>query len=181
MTSQESLGGVETKGRFIMSGVTVRPARASDAPAICCVHQRAVRILCQADYTSDQVEGWIGARVPQDYVDSMTGGEHLWVAEIRGQVVGFAGIKGSEITAVYVEPREARQGIGGQLLHVVERVAAAGGLPCVYLDASLTAVPFYTNQGYQSVEHRTHRLRSGVDIACVRMEKRLRMESSSAL
>ncbi len=67
----------------------------------------------------------------------MTGREHLWVPESHGQVVGFAGIKDSEITAVYVEPREARHGIGTQLLQVVERFAAAGG----HRDGQTSKVP----------------------------------------
>ncbi len=163
-----------------MSDVTIRPAVASDASGICHVHQRAVRILCRFDYTADQVEGWIGARVPQNYVESMTSGEQLWVAESYGQVVGFAGRKGPEITAVYVDPHYARQGIGQQLLQVVEQSAATGGVPCVYLDASLTAVSFYTNAGYKSVENGTHRLRSGVEIACVRMEKRLMRQRAAS-
>lgn len=157
-----------------MSDVIVRPAVADDAPAICRVHQSAVRILCRDDYAEDQVEGWIGVLVAQDYVDSMENGEHLWVAEREGQVLGFAGRKGAEITAVYVDPPSARQGIGYRLLRVVEESAVEAELPRVYLDASFNAVPFYTSSGYATLEHRTHRLRSGLEIGCVRMEKPLK-------
>ncbi|NMP21950.1 GNAT family N-acetyltransferase [Sulfobacillus harzensis] len=156
-----------------MVEVTVRQAVLRDAPSICRVHQSSVRVLCQGDYTPQQIEAWIGACMPQDYRDSMADGEHLWVAEADGQVVGFAGRRGEEITAVYVDPHYAHQRIWQRLLQVVERSFLADGTPRAWLDASLTAVSFYAHQGYQSSETRMHRLRSGMEIECVRMEKPL--------
>lgn len=154
--------------------VNVRPASVHDASDIRRVHQNAVRVLSREDYTPDQIKGWIGNLAAQNYVDSMEGGEHLWVAELEGQVVGFAGRKGAEITAVYVDPAYARQGIGHQLLRVVEESLADADLNTVYLDAPVNAVPFYTSLDYTVLERRTHRLQSGVEISCVRMEKQLR-------
>lgn len=166
-----------TGGMCTMSDVTIRPAVVADASDICACHQSAVRVLCGGDYTSTQIEAWIGTRTPLDYVESMKSGEALWVAEVEGQVVGFAGRKDDEITAVYVSPRYARQGIGQQLLQAVEQSAAKENVDYVSLDASLTSVPFYSHEGYTFVKQGTHRLRSGVEIACVRMEKHVRFGS----
>jgi putative acetyltransferase len=156
-----------------MDTTHIRPAVAFDAPAICRVHQRAVRVLCRPDYTPAQIEAWIGPRRAEDYIAAMNSGERLWVAEVSGTVVGFAGVKNDEITAVYVDPAHARHGLGQALLQAAEQSARAHGVHCLVVEASLNAVPFYRHAGYGAEEPRTHRLRSGIAIPCIRMIKRL--------
>jgi putative acetyltransferase len=156
-----------------MDTTHIRPAVASDASGICRVHQRAVRVLCRADYTPAQIEAWIGPRRAEDYIAAMNSGENLWVAEISGAVVGFAGLKDDEVTAVYVDPVHARHGLGQALLEAVEQSARTHGVQGLVVEASLNAVPFYRRAGYGAEEPRTHRLRSGIAIPCVRMTKRL--------
>lgn len=156
-----------------MDTMHIRSAIASDAPGICRVHQRAVRLLCCAAYSPAQIEAWIGPRRAEDYIASMTNGERLWVAEISGTVVGFAGVQDDEITAVYVDPEHTRHGFGQLLLQAAEQSAQAHGVDCLFLEASLNAVAFYRHAGYGAEAPQTHRLRSGIAIPCVRMTKRL--------
>lgn len=44
----------------------------------------------------------------------------LWVAEEAGQVVGFAGISGDELTHLYVDLPDQKRGVGSSLLEHVK-------------------------------------------------------------
>lgn len=156
-----------------MTPAMIRPAIPGDAIGICRVHQRAVRLLCRGDYTAPQIEAWVGPRRPEDYIAALVDGERLWVASAAGRVVGFAGVKGHELTACYVDPDQGRRGIGQRLLRAVGSVALTEGAACLVVMSSLTALEFYHRAGYGADQPRTHRLRSGMTIPCVRLAKRL--------
>jgi hypothetical protein len=52
-------------------------------------------------------------------------------------------------------------------------VALERGAVELQMDASVNAEAFYRRAGYDVVERGTHRLRSGLQMACVKMSKRL--------
>jgi putative acetyltransferase len=75
---------------------------------------------------------------------------------VRDAVPGDA-----EITAVYVHPSVAREGVGSRIADELEARARAAGATVVGLTASLPAVPFYASRGYERVEERTHEFSAG--------------------
>src|SRR5262245_5338587 len=99
---------------------TIRPATSADAEAICRMHVESIRINCAADYTPEQIEAWAGPKRAEHYVDAMSHGEIMFVAESQEKIVGFAALNGDEIKAVYVSPASIRQGIGRSLLQMIE-------------------------------------------------------------
>src|SRR4051812_44024354 len=70
--------------------------------------------------------------------------EIMFVAEVDGQIAGFASIVPSlsELRAVYVDSRFARNGIGKMLLDKVEQEARNRGLHKLEMHASLSAEAF---------------------------------------
>jgi ribosomal protein S18 acetylase RimI-like enzyme len=63
-------------------------------------------------------------RIP-DHVRPLLGGRfleraELWVADEGGRVVGFAGVSGSELTHLYVDPSAQDSGVGSALLDHVK-------------------------------------------------------------
>ena len=158
----------------------IREAEQSDGDQLWKVHAAAIRELCADRYSPAEIEAWAGQLGSNSYARSIEERE-LFVAVDSQAIVGFGQLNAStgEIDAVYVHPSAVRRGIGSELLLTLERTVRAGGLREVFLDSSLNAVGFYAAVGYRSESQRVHRLRSGVDIACVRMSKHLADEGGA--
>lgn len=154
--------------------LTIRCARAKDCGAIWRVHTRAIRELAAGHYAPAEIEAWAGPRRPEHYYESILRLE-FYVAELADGIVGFGVLnqETGEVEAVYVAPEYALRGVGSALLRQLEERARALGLTRLHLDSSLNARPFYAGAGYAAQHPAKHRLRSGVEIACVRMTKEL--------
>jgi putative acetyltransferase len=153
----------------------IREALPADALAICRVHQEAVRGLCNQHYTRDEIEAWIGRRVPEDYARDIAELEVLVATNDSDGVMGFAvlDVAEHEVMAVYVHPTAAHDGLGRVLLTRLEAIAVEHGLTELHLDGSLNAFEFYARSGYAPIEARIHRLGSGTELRCVFMTKTL--------
>ena len=150
--------------------IMIRQAVPADCPSIYQAHTRAIRELCSVDYDQIQIEAWAGPRRATDYLKPISRGR-LFVAEFDSKVVGFSEYdnKTRELKAVYVNPDYGRRGIGKDLFRYACDEARAEGLDALWLDASLTAVPFYLAMRCQRQQGTTHRLMSGIELLCVRM------------
>jgi putative acetyltransferase len=148
----------------------IRPSVEADADAILELHVRSIREICSRDYTPEQIEAWAGPKKREFYLEPIRNGR-LVVAERAGRVVGFGDYEATknEISAVYVHPDFAGQGIGRALFQVVIDALKARGFVHADVDASLNSVPFYQAVGCRIVEQRLHYFRPGVSIPCVRM------------
>ncbi|HYT57644.1 MAG TPA: GNAT family N-acetyltransferase [Verrucomicrobiae bacterium] len=155
--------------------IMIRKAVPADCGSIYEAHTRAIRELCSVDYDQTQIEAWAGPRRATDYLKPISWGR-LFVAEVDSKVVGFSEYdnKTRELKAVYVNPDYARQGIGKALFKYACDEARAEGLDALWLDASLTAVPFYLAMQCRRQQGTTHRLMSGIELLCVRMTINLR-------
>jgi putative acetyltransferase len=154
--------------------VTIRRATVDDAEAICDVHIRSIRVLCAKDYTPQQIEAWAGRKRTEQYSHAMTdGGETMFVAiDEADRIAGFVAFKDSEIYGLYVAPESVGRGAGVKLLAVAEAATRAAGVAHVRFRSTLTAVTFYTRQGYVCGGDAISRM-SGVEIPCVWMSKTL--------
>jgi putative acetyltransferase len=162
-----------------MGELIIRHAEANDAEAIVRVHHAAVQGTAASCYPQDVLDGWSGPVTPERVEwtrRALTGGDEICLlAEVGGQVVGFGSICPAEsgLRSLYVDPRAGRRGVGSRLLVALERMAAAHGARVLVLDASLNAAGFYARRGFEVIGQGTHRLRSGQEMACVRMRKSL--------
>jgi putative acetyltransferase len=149
----------------------IRKAESKDADRIWEIHKNSVRVLCQPDYSKEQIEAWAGHRMPADYRQRILGG-HFYAAEMDGNVIGYARYnpKTNELCSIFVDPLVARRGVGKALVDLIFEDAAARGMTHLWLDASLTAVSFYQAAGFSTVEETKHDF-SGVSLECVRMTK----------
>jgi putative acetyltransferase len=159
---------------------SIRPARIEDAKNTAQALFNSVHGTGTQFYPKAICEAWspplTDKRVREfaDAISSTT--EVMFVAEVDGQIAGFASLvpKNSELRAVYVDPRYGRQGIGKQLLEKVEAEARARGIRKLAMDASLSAEAFYKSQGYVEISRIEHILSSGGKMRAVKMEKVLR-------
>lgn len=124
----------------------IRPYHPSDWQRICAVHDAARRFELEASGLADafltleetgEAEGLFEAT--------------LLVAEIDGEVTGFAGFTDDEITWLYVDPARYRQGIGRALLDAVLR-ASGRPLSLDVLVGNTAALALYQSAGFKIVE-----------------------------
>jgi len=160
--------------------LTIRKAEPEDCPSIARVHKSAVGAISTDFYTQEEIEAWAIPRTPEDYMQSIDK-KAFYVAVDGDVVVGFGVLNQErrEIEAVYVSPDVMRRGAGLMILGVLEERARALGLEALSLNASLNAVRFYQRAGYVAQKESKYRLRSGVEIACVPMLKRLMLSESA--
>ena len=133
--------------------MNIRLAGIDDVPTLKELHDRSVRELCQADYTSDQIEGWVNKSPLEKYYWRLET-QRIFVAEDQGRILGFVRWypKTNELCSICVEPAFARQGIGSELMEVACQDAREHKVEVLWLDASLTAVPFYQVLGWDYIE-----------------------------
>ena len=76
----------------------------------------------------------------------ITSGDVL-VAEIDGQIAGFAAVVGGELDGLFVEPEQWRRGIGEALVEAASQVAQHRGLTLSVI-ANPAALGFYERCGF---------------------------------
>lgn len=151
----------------------IRPAAEADRAAICDVHLTSIRRIACTAYSEDDIAAWAEGRTPEGVrLDA----DRFVVAEDAEGIAGFGAgsVADREVEAVYVHPRRVGRGLGARLLCAVETILRDGGVEEAGLSASLNAVRFYERHGWTRAGDVRHRFRSGREIACVRMRKRLR-------
>lgn len=169
--------------------MNIREAVPSDSEAVYRVHVASIAELGVEGYTQEQVDAWAQGCESADYsaaIDSET--LDFVVAEDDGEVVGFGSLRyespegyettvDAEVTAVYVHPAVARNGVGSKLYTELEHRARERGVRTLGLSVSLNAVAFYESHGYERVREYTHEFSSrdatGVEGTVVEMKKEL--------
>jgi putative acetyltransferase len=162
--------------------LNIRPAIVADAKAIIDLHFAAVHQSASGFYPPEVLNSWSTQPDETRYEHirgSIEKGEELLVvAEDASGVIGFGSIVplSQELRAVYVHPRAGRRGVGSAILSRLEQLALDRGVLQLQLDASINAEAFYTRAGYEVLERGFHRLRSGREMACLKMKKSLTQE-----
>ncbi|MBP6344630.1 MAG: GNAT family N-acetyltransferase [Neisseriaceae bacterium] len=136
----------------MMTSIHIRAAKTMDQEAIYELHQDSVRQLCGVDYSRAQIDSWLAGRQAVMYEPAIEAGR-LWVAETDAGLLGFIEVDGHEVTKLFVAGRGASRGVGHALLQYALEVMRAQGVTVAYLEATLTAVPFYERQGFVAGAH----------------------------
>ncbi|HUR80500.1 MAG TPA: GNAT family N-acetyltransferase [Thermoanaerobaculia bacterium] len=87
----------------------------------------------------------------------------------QDQVSGFSDV--ARIRAMFVDPSQARRGLGRRILEASEEAARSAGFTTLELMATLPGVPLYERCGYVSVERSHIELPDGVRLGVVLMRK----------
>lgn len=156
---------------------TIRKAVVADAEAIMQIHFVAVHKTAASWYSRDVLKNWSGGpnetrcRKVRDSIVNET--HFVIVAEDSSGILGFGCVIPKEryLQAVYVHPRAGRRGVGSAILRKLEQIARDNQVGRLELNASLNAEAFYLRHGYASIGRGTHRLNSGMEMDCVKMQK----------
>jgi len=158
----------------MLEAILVRRARPEDVDRVHQVHTGAIRSGAGGHYPPETVEAWVDAFNPANFSTNIQRLE-FFVAELpAGRIAGFLALdlESRELDSLYVAPWGSGFGLGSYLLGFGEEVARLDGLEDLWLDASLNAVSFYSRYGWEEIG-RHARIRKGVEIPVMRMEKQL--------
>jgi GNAT superfamily N-acetyltransferase len=154
----------------------IRPGEVADLPTLLKLQQESIAVLSQATYTPTQIQALINHQGEVRALYREAPHELLFVAEIKGKIVGFSALDFhySLIQGLFIDPAWARKGVGKQLLAHMESLAQDRGRRWMQVMSSLTGIPFYASQGYTSTGETGFATSDQVWIPCQNMEKRLR-------
>ncbi len=148
----------------------IRLAQSEDLERIIELQSRSIRLM-SADYNPRQIEALVrsqaSARLSYDEIS--------FLAFYNDELVGFACLidNSFQVGGVYVHPNFTRQGIGTQLLEVIEKTASQKGCKVIQVMSSLTAVNFYQARGYQVIRQSGFFSEFSTWIPCIILKKYL--------
>lgn len=122
----------------------LRPALATDAPAMGELHILAMRTLTFLPqlHGVEEAQAWMADEILPTHA--------AWVAEVDGAVVGYIAIRDDWIEQLYVHPDRHGQGIGAALL---DHVLAMGPPRQLWtFQQSARARGFYESRGFRAVQ-----------------------------
>ena len=126
----------------------LRPYRTQDCPLLADLFYQTVHTVNARDYPEPQLDAWADGQIDLAAWDRSLSEHHTLVAELDGQIAGFADMADDGyLDRLYVHRDHQGQGIATALCDALEQA-----VPGPYTThASLTARPFFEQRGYRVV------------------------------
>jgi putative acetyltransferase len=144
--------------------------RPEDVSAIHTIHTECLTRSLRERYSDEQLAAWLSGRTPEGYLRACASGEHFFVAEQQGVVVGFASWQDDELLALFVHPDEQLKKAGTALLAACVDDAASEGHVIVVVKATLSSTGFYERHEFQIVAFGAD-VKRGVEIPHILMRR----------
>lgn len=154
--------------------IKIRLAQASDAPEIVTVRYDTIHNIKYASYDRAALDEWAGHVDAQRIEQLLSNDADIRiVAEIDKRVVGYGELVTAKnlLSACYVTSYASGQGVGGQIVSALEKMARQKSLHYLHLESSANAEKFYEACGYRVIERGKHTMKSGATMDCVMMRK----------
>ncbi|MEO2091652.1 MAG: GNAT family N-acetyltransferase, partial [Gemmataceae bacterium] len=143
----------------------------ADAPALLTLFRDTIRRVNRRHYNPEQIAAWASDEIDPAAWAGRFAGRFVVVAEEDDRPVGFAELEADgHIDRVYVSADHVGQGIGKLLLAAVLGEAERRGLTRLFVEASVTARPFFETAGFTLIAEQTVTVR-GVEFKNYRMER----------
>jgi putative acetyltransferase len=130
--------------------IKVRKAVHNDAKSMASIYFNTIRTINSKDYNASRIEAWSGpAPDPEKWMRRLKK-NRTFTACIGDEVVGFAEFEpDGYIDAFYVHHKFQGKGVASLLLNQIEAEAVKLGVSKLYLEASITALPFFLRRGFR--------------------------------
>ncbi|WP_336619655.1 GNAT family N-acetyltransferase [Mesorhizobium sp. WSM4983] len=133
----------------------IRRAGEGDAEAVSRVIVAALRKNNARDYGPEII-----ARVEQSFSPSavlqLFKKRQVFVAVCGDKIVGTAGLDGTTVRSVFVDPEFQGRGVGSRLMLEIEEAARANGATVLTVPSSVTAERFYFRLGFRALRDCFH-------------------------
>ena len=131
--------------------MAIRRFRNRDAAAVSELIIENLRTVNIRDYSEELMNTLAAYKTPKQVMES-AGKSDAFVAVKRGNILGVAMLKGNKIVNMFVQTQAQGRGIGRSLMRRIEKLAKKMRISELVVDASITAVGFYTRCGYKIVK-----------------------------
>jgi N-acetylglutamate synthase-like GNAT family acetyltransferase len=128
----------------------IRKFKSRDADAVSELIIENLRTVNIRDYSKDLIDILAAYKTPKRVIESAGKGS-AFVAVKRGNILGVAMLKENKIVNMFVRKQMQGNGIGRSLLNRIEKLAKKKRISELVVDASITAVGFYSKCGYKVV------------------------------
>ena len=161
-----------------MSSIRIRLWEPSDTSELMDLFRNTVWLVNSRHYSPGQILAWAPPQLDTGLWQERIAGHRCVVAMVEKRVAGFAELRHDGYIAMfYGHAEHQRCGVGRALLLALEDWAHAQQNRRVFVEASLSAVPFFQHVGFRYLGRQTI-YRRGVPLANVRMEKLLQSGDS---
>jgi putative acetyltransferase len=156
-----------------MVKIIIRDYCPGDLAALIDLFRGSVRSVARRDYSERQVLAWAPDFIGSEGFALRRAAKPTWVAEINGQIVGFADLESDgHVDMLFVHAGHQGKGIARALLAHIENMAMRQSLDRLYTEASITARTAFKRSGFQVITDQTVTVR-GETFVNYRMEKQL--------
>jgi putative acetyltransferase len=151
--------------------VSLRSYRPDDGPALLALCRDTIRRVNARDYDPRQIRAWASDEIDTAAWAARFHGRFVVVAEGARGPVGFAELESTgHVDRVYVSADHQGEGIGRAMIAAVVAEARRLGLGRLFVEASITARPFFEGQDFTLLASQVVTLR-GVEFVNYRMER----------
>jgi len=133
--------------------MVIRLFQPEDVEQIAQLFHDTVRNINIQDYSLAQVTAWSPDYLYfRDWLNSCSS-KFTYIAEQNGKILGFGQLEDNGyIDCFYVHYQYQGQGIGKQIYQAIAKGAKQLNLSRLYIEASITAKPFFLHQGFVELE-----------------------------
>ena len=142
------------------TAVHIRPYNEADLDVLIDLFVGSVRQVASRDYSPAQIEAWAPVAVNREHWATRLGSRPTYVAEARGQIVGFSDLEpDGHIDMLFVHADHQGKGVARALLdHILAR-AHEQGIDRLFTEASITARQFFERSGFEVIKSQDVELR----------------------
>ncbi|BAU65415.1 GCN5-related N-acetyltransferase [Stanieria sp. NIES-3757] len=152
----------------------VREYQKSDLSEISRLFYNTVHQVNSRDYTKKQIAAWAGEIKDESFWQERFSNYLVYVVEANHIIVGFTNFKPTGyIDCFYVHHQWQGQGVGSLLIKQIELEARKNQISLLFLNASVTAMPFFKAKGFVVIREQ-ERLYNGCKFKQYYMEKTLK-------
>ncbi|MFG1494868.1 GNAT family N-acetyltransferase [Halobacteriovorax sp. ZH4_bin.1] len=151
--------------------ISIRKYREDDSLELLKLFNKTIHTVNINDYNSTQVNAWApNDRDLNEWRDSFSSRE-VFIIEVDQVIAGFSDIElNGHIDRFYISSDHIGQGVGEKLYLEIEKCAKSYAIQKLFLEASITAKPFFLKMGFEIMNKQVVTLR-GVDFINYRMCK----------
>lgn len=133
----------------------VRSFKQSDAKELLVLFFNTIRNVNISDYNQAQVIAWAPDLAEWDIAswERSFQNKFVFVSEENGELLGFGELENDgHIDRFYIHKDHIGQGVGLKLYENIELQAIALKLPKLFVEASITAKPFFQKRGFEIIK-----------------------------